>query len=402
MKVSVKTLKGSHFPIDVDPMDTVLAIKKRIEEFQGSDVFPASKQLLIYKGKVLKDESTVEENRVEENGFLVVMLTKRDQGQSEPQTVGSGSGTAQTTASLPPAPAPSPAAPASPAAPPAQNPATPTSTTTPLRGNLYGEAASNLVAGTNLEQTIDWIMDMGGGSWDRETVTRALRAAFNNPERAVEYLYNGIPSIAENNPPASSATTGITSSAPNTGATPAPGSAPNTGVTPAPGSAPASAVTAAAQAAAGRGPNAAPLDLFPQGMPGLGGGVPGALDFLRNNPQFQALRTMVQANPQILQPMLLELGKQNPQLLRLISDNQAEFLRLINEAAGEREGDILGQLAEAMPNTINVTQEEREAIERLEALGFDRARVIEAFLACDRNELLAANYLLEDPGDNED
>ena len=55
---------------------------------------------------------------------------------------------------------------------------------------MYGQAASNLVAGSNLEQTIDWIMDMGGGSWDRETVIRALRAAFNNPERAVEYLYN--------------------------------------------------------------------------------------------------------------------------------------------------------------------------------------------------------------------
>lgn len=55
---------------------------------------------------------------------------------------------------------------------------------------MYGQAASNLVAGTNLEQTVEWIMDMGGGSWDRETVVRALRAAFNNPERAVEYLYS--------------------------------------------------------------------------------------------------------------------------------------------------------------------------------------------------------------------
>ena len=36
-----------------------------------------------------------------------------------------------------------------------------------------------------------------------------------------------------------------------------------------------------------------------------------------------------------LQPMLLELGKQNPQLLRLISDNQPEFLRLINEPGAE-------------------------------------------------------------------
>jgi UV excision repair protein RAD23 len=44
---------------------------------------------------------------------------------------------------------------------------------------------------------------------------------------------------------------------------------------------------------------------------------------------------MVQANPQILQPMLQELGKQNPALLRLINENQAEFLQLINEAGAE-------------------------------------------------------------------
>lgn len=56
--------------------------------------------------------------------------------------------------------------------------------------DTYGQAASTLLAGTNLEQTIQQIMDMGGGNWDRETVTRALRAAYNNPERAVDYLYS--------------------------------------------------------------------------------------------------------------------------------------------------------------------------------------------------------------------
>ena len=56
--------------------------------------------------------------------------------------------------------------------------------------DVYGQAASNLVAGSTLETTVQQILDMGGGSWDRDTVVRALRAAFNNPERAVEYLYS--------------------------------------------------------------------------------------------------------------------------------------------------------------------------------------------------------------------
>lgn len=44
------------------------------------------------------------------------------------------------------------------------------------------------MAGSNLEAAIQGILDMGGGTWDRDTVIRALRAAYNNPERAVDYL----------------------------------------------------------------------------------------------------------------------------------------------------------------------------------------------------------------------
>uniref|UniRef100_A0A0D9YS11 UBA domain-containing protein n=1 Tax=Oryza glumipatula TaxID=40148 RepID=A0A0D9YS11_9ORYZ len=63
--------------------------------------------------------------------------------------------------------------------------------------DIYGQAASNLVAGSNLEGTVQSILEMGGGAWDRDTVMRALRAAYNNPERAVEYLYTGLPEQAE-------------------------------------------------------------------------------------------------------------------------------------------------------------------------------------------------------------
>jgi hypothetical protein len=56
--------------------------------------------------------------------------------------------------------------------------------------NAHDNAASNLLSGGNLDSMINQLMEMGGGSWDRDKVQRALRAAYNNPERAVEYLYS--------------------------------------------------------------------------------------------------------------------------------------------------------------------------------------------------------------------
>ncbi|CAI0473970.1 unnamed protein product [Linum tenue] len=345
MKLTVKTLKGSHFEIRVQPTDTVMGVKKNIEDVQGKDNYPCAQQLLIHNGKVLKDETTLAENSVSEDGFLVVMLSKP------------ASTTTPATSSQTSNPTPAPEAQTVPPA------------------DTYGQAASTLVAGTNLDQTVQQIMDIGGGTWDKETVTRALRAAYNNPERAIDYLYSGIPETAEVAVPVARVPGGQA-----TEAVASPG-APVTGA-----------------------PNSAPLNMFPQEpLPGAGaGGGLASLDFLRNNQQFQALRSMVQSNPQILQPMLQELGKQNPNLLRMIQEHHAEFLQLINEPQDGSEEEMFDQPDQEMPHAINVTPAEQAAIERLEAMGFDRPLVIEAFLACDRNEELAANYLLEHAGDFED
>ncbi|KAK7325321.1 hypothetical protein VNO77_29483 [Canavalia gladiata] len=367
MKLTVKTLKGSHFEIRVQPSDTIMAVKKNIEDVQGKDNYPCGQQLLIHNGKVLKDETTLADNKVTEDGFLVVMLSKS-------KTLGSAGTSSTQPASNPSTIVSAPNSTSLVQAQSADNVASVTDVTpSNVATDTYGQAASNLVAGGDVEQIIQQIMDMGGGSWDRDTVSRALRAAYNNPERAVDYLYSGIPEAAEVAVPAVPYSNSQTT---ETGG-----------------------VTAGAVPGV---PNSSPLNMFPQEtISGAGAGI-GSLDFLRNNPQFQALRSMVQSNPQILQPVLQELGKQNPNLLRLIQEHHAEFLQLINEPVEGSEGDIFDQPDQDMPHAINVTPAEQEAIGRLEAMGFDRASVIEAFLACDRDEQLAANYLLENAGDFED
>lgn len=87
----------------------------------------------------------------------------------------------------------------------------------------------------------------------------------------------------------------------------------------------------------------------------------GNLDFLRNNPQFQQLRQVVQQQPQMLEPILQQVGIGNPQLAALISQNPEAFLQLLSEDAGDDEGGPLPPGS----NQIAVTPEERDAIERV-------------------------------------
>jgi UV excision repair protein RAD23 len=64
-------------------------------------------------------------------------------------------------------------------------------------------------------------------------------------------------------------------------------------------------------------------------------GEPGPFDFLRNHPQFNALRQLVQQQPHLLQPVLQQLGAANPQILQLINQHQQEFIQLLNEPVPE-------------------------------------------------------------------
>ncbi|KAG2379690.1 Ubiquitin receptor [Vigna angularis] len=330
MKLTVKTLKGSHFEIRVQPSDTVMAVKKNIEDVQGKDNYPCGQQLLIHNGKVLKDETTLVENKVSEDGFLVVMLSKSKASGSSAAPSVQFSFSVLNMVKL---------------CQPASSPATTVSTS---NSNPAPDPPVQTQAANNSTSSTD------------APITNFCQLKFSVVHVWIEkslffcvpVFQKGIPEPAE-----------VAVPVPNY---------------------PGSQTTETAGIPSGAvpvGPNSSPLNMFPQ---------------------FQALRSMVQSNPQILQPVLQELGKQNPGLLRMIQEHHGEFLQLINEPVDGSEGDIFDQPEQDMPHAINVTPAEQEAIGRLEAMGFDRASVIEAFLACDRDEQLAANYLLENAGDFED
>ncbi|KAH7679767.1 UV excision repair protein Rad23 protein, partial [Dioscorea alata] len=134
-------------------------------------------------------------------------------------------------------------------------------------------------------------------------------------------------------------------------------------------------------------PNATTLNLF-QAIDYRG------LDRVKDNPQLRASRALVQANPRILEPMLEELGRQNPDVRQCIQDNQAEFMQDMLQPPQRPVGNLSNQSADAIPQEMTFTLEEREAIDRLETMGFDRKMVVQVFITCNKDETLAANSLL--------
>jgi UV excision repair protein RAD23 len=75
MKIIIKTLSNKKHQIDVEESDTILALKTRID--QELSLGDPELQKLIYGGKVLKNEQTIAEAKVKENGFIVVMIAKK-------------------------------------------------------------------------------------------------------------------------------------------------------------------------------------------------------------------------------------------------------------------------------------------------------------------------------------
>ena len=281
-------------------------------------------------------------------------------------------------------------------------------------------------------EAVSQLMAMG---FPEAEVRACLRAAGGNPDVAVEFLMNGIPDYAQQQESSSTAP--------------------------------------------------APL------QPASSSSSSEPLSQLRNHPQINQLRTLVQQNPSTLQAVLTQIGQQQPDLLQEINSNQELFLQIMNEPVVEessqsgsdaqprnlsssiananaptggdtsdsRMEEIMGglgnpaqmmQLIETMSpeelqsmaammgltpeqlrstaqaigmmppdelqnymnmamqaqggmppegagagQVLRLSEEEMAAVDRLASMGFDRTEAAQAYIACDKNEELAANLLMD-------
>lgn len=269
----------------------------------------------------------------------------------------------------------------------------------------------------------------------------ALRAAFHNPARAAEYILEG-------NIPASAF---AHSSAP-----PVPSASPGSAT---PATAPA---TASPSAGGAPGRPAHPLDvvrshpqwnsvrsavqrnpaLITNAIGILTRDIPGLTDLIRDNREvFLAMlnepvdagasagastsgpaggMTSVAIGPRELQLAVephsigFMIGTLTAEQLATVASHiglPAETLRAIGaELSRVPQGAVAGGGGGGMgggmggggadpPGTIRLTREEAEAVRRLMGLGFSQQAALQAYMAFDKNEQLAANFLFEQGGD---
>uniref|UniRef100_A0A674NHG6 RAD23 homolog A, nucleotide excision repair protein a n=1 Tax=Takifugu rubripes TaxID=31033 RepID=A0A674NHG6_TAKRU len=223
MQITLKTLQQQTIQIEIDPEQTVKALKEKIEAERGKDNFPVSCQKLIYAGKILQDDTPIKDYKIDEKNFVVVMVSKAKPSTAatppaseppKPPLQDSGSTSTAAPAATVPATAstPSSAPTATPAAAPVPSeeakeepsaaitePQQPASSSDGSQGldassalgpqQLFTSWMHGTVTGAEYEAMLTEIISMG---YERERVVAALRASFNNPHRAVEYLLTQI------------------------------------------------------------------------------------------------------------------------------------------------------------------------------------------------------------------
>lgn len=337
----------------------------------------ASQLKFVYSGKVLQDEKTLQDYKMKDGDSVIYMVSNKK----------------AVTA----APAATPAAPVIPAAPVAapepeqasQNtnveteaseaPATSAPAAASEQPASAASASSDFVVGEEREQAIQYMLELG---FPRLDIEAAMREAYNNPQRAVEYLLSGVPlgNRAEGN---------RSSPEHNTSSTEAPAAGAVTGA----------ALGAAAADFEAEGDDSEPHGNMFDAAAAIDRGTAGGAESGRLDNELALLNEAITSNPELLQPLLQRLAATNPQIAQLIAQDPDGFVQRLmdNDFEIEEEGAEL-ESGEGIEGaiTLDLTEQDQDAINRLCEMGFERNWVIQIYMACDKNEEVAADILFRD------
>lgn len=128
-----------------------------------------------------------------------------------------------------------------------------------------------------------------------------------------------------------------------------------------------------------------------------------ALAELASQPALRQMRAHVASDPQLLRPLLRQLGQSHPDLLDQIAENPAAFVRQLTapvEPADMQRFAPHGGAPRVGPavasQQISLTAADEAALKTLSEFGgFTREQLIEAYLACGKNLDQAGTYLFD-------
>jgi len=339
MKIILKTLKQVPHEVEFSSDEITVSELKKLTEAQHK--IEADTIKLVFNGTVLKDESTLKSYGITE-GIVLVMMISKAKVQNKPQEQIKSEPVKQEVKK--------------------EEPKKVNESET-VKANQEGNNNINTTNTTtsnsqpkqlkDYTSEVNTLVEMG---FPKEYAQSAIKAAKGNVSIAIEFLYNGIPDV--------------------------------------------------------------PIDdnEVNNGNQGHSGQVPQSESEVIK--RIASLVKILCANdPSQLQNIILGLQQTQPELLNLIKAHETEFKNLIsqpvteedmavfqefNNQRGQMQGGEGGMGSQGGTNQdqsgrpiIRLSKTEFDAVQRIKEFGFSEMDAAQAYFACDKNEEMAINFLIE-------